>query len=85
MTDDTQQPYDDVLEPPADGGTDNAAIPTDDPADAAALTKVGDEGILGLARAFEAPQPARKQRARQPRRDAVRAPPRRSIRGCGSR
>jgi molecular chaperone GrpE len=36
MTDDTQQPYDDVLEPPADGGPEDAAIPTDEPADAAA-------------------------------------------------
>ena len=44
MTDDTQQPYDDVLEPPADGGTDDAAIPTDDPADAAAaLDAPGDD------------------------------------------
>lgn len=36
MTDDTQQPYDDMLQPPADGGAEDAAIPTDDPADAAA-------------------------------------------------
>lgn len=36
MTDDTQQPYDDVLEPPADGGPEAAAMPSDDPPDAAA-------------------------------------------------
>lgn len=36
MPDDPQEPYDEVLEPPADGGTDEAAMPTDAPADAAA-------------------------------------------------
>lgn len=36
MTDDRQEPFDEVLEPAADGGTDDAAMPSDRPEDAAA-------------------------------------------------
>jgi molecular chaperone GrpE len=49
MTDDTQQPYDDVLEPPADGGTDAAAIPTDDPADASAAVEAPGDAATRAA------------------------------------
>ncbi len=42
MNQDKQQPFDEVLEPAADGGTDGAAIPTERPEDAAAGLDAGD-------------------------------------------
>lgn len=41
MNDNPQQPFDEVLEPAADGGTDAAAIPTERPEDAAAGLDAG--------------------------------------------
>ncbi|MEX2270116.1 MAG: nucleotide exchange factor GrpE [Vicinamibacterales bacterium] len=54
--DDTQQPFDEVLEPAADGGAEAAAMPTDRPADAAADldSQAGGDDVSRLAQERDA-------------------------------
>ena len=50
MAEDRTEPYDEVLEPASDGGTDDAAMPPNQPSDAAASLEGGDAARLAAER-----------------------------------
>jgi molecular chaperone GrpE len=50
MAEDRTEPYDEVLEPAEDGGTGDAAMPTEQPADAAASLEGGDAARMAAER-----------------------------------
>src|SRR5687767_8428115 len=64
MTDQEQQPFDEVLEPAADGGAEGAANPGDRPEDASAALETDPAGGDAIARLVEEREAFRDQALR---------------------